>query len=679
MKLKQVHIGAFGGLSDCKKEFEPGLNVIYGENGAGKSSFLGFVRTCLYGFEKKGRDKYFPWNGTAPHGSMIFEQDGEWLFQVKFGKTKKGDKISFLNNLTGEERTVPESLGRELFSMGAETFLKTACVTQGQLMIEKDNKDEIAEKLANLEQTGESQVSYGACEKTLNEMLSKLRNRRGDGGLLNQAEQKVLEYREQEQMMQDKIAQGAENYRRIQEIEQESATLRKMEQQWESFEKSEQKRICLEYQEKIDRLFLLLEGADEEYETYEVAARKWQQEEENLRLLKEQETEILKPEPVLCSQEEFTRIMAGKKRPLGLLIASIILAVVFGLCGVLITPWCYIPAIFSAIGAAFFAVRKTEQPWEAYGCRSLQEFSRKYTESLEQQSAYDAAVKQQKKRQEQMEALLRKIEKYAEEGKKLNCSSPEQLFSLCNQRRTRQAERNSARSQIKTYEELLEKALAGKTMEEVCGAEDTSKPALSKEELHRKQVELAREIEQLEAKQQHLYDVAPEVLTATRIEWEQKQEDYRKKEQILHVTLEVLEQAYQQMEQQFGSSLNQKAGELLEKMTQGKYSQVRISKEYAVKLTEETQTHSLEQFSGGVFDQTYLAFRLAMLELMQTQAPMLLDDVFMQYDDVRAEETIAALEEFSRRTDTQILLFTCRNRDFNLAKQRKNINCIEIL
>lgn len=679
MKLKKVQIGAFGGLSDCNKDFESGLNVIYGKNGAGKSSFLGFVRTCLYGFEKKGRDKYSPWNGTAPHGSMIFEQEGEWLYQVKFGKTKKGDKISLLNNLTGEERQVPESLGRELFSMGGETFLKTACVTQGQLMIEKNDKDEIAEKLANLEQTGESTVSYGTCVKTINGMLSKLRNKRGDGGLLNEAEQKVLEYREQERMMQSKGVLATQMYRRLKEIEEETKHLSKLEKQWERFELSEQKRICTEYQKEVNRLSQLCEGRDEEYERYEEIAREWKQGEETLRLLQEQEREIVKPEPLLCSQQEFTKVMAGNKRPLGLTIVTFGLALLFALCGMFVTPWCFLGTALFGIVGVFFALCKTEQPWEAYGCSTSQEFSQKYAQSIEEQSAYEEAKTQQKKRQEQMEVLKKKIRDNEEEGEKVNCFSPDQLFSLCGERRNRQAERKSALTQKKTYEELLEKALAGKTIEEVCQAEDTPKPSLTKEELHQRQLELTREREQLEGKQEHLFDVSPEVVTASRMEWEQKQEDYRVKEQVLNVTLQVLEQAYQQMEQQFGTGLNQRAGELLEKMTQGKYSQVRISKEYAVKLTEDSQTHSLEQFSGGVFDQTYLAFRLAMLELMKAKAPLFLDDVLMQFDDSRAEQTIAVLEEYARETDTQILLFTCRNRDFDLAKQRKNINCIEIL
>ena len=127
-------------------------------------------------------------------------------------------------------------------------------------------------------------------------------------------------------------------------------------------------------------------------------------------------------------------------------------------------------------------------------------------------------------------------------------------------------------------------------------------------------------------------------------------------------------------------------------MTQEKYTTPRISRSYEVKLTEGAGTYSLEQFSGGLYDQTYLAFRLAMLELMKTGPPLLLvkkitkdtpilllDDVLMQYDDMRAEKTVAMLEEFSEETGIQILLFTCRNRDFQLAKNRKKINCIEIL
>lgn len=679
MKFKQVHIGSFGGLSDCKLDLAPGLNVIYGENGAGKSTLFSFLKICLYGFGRGEREKFSPWNGTAPHGSFFYEHEGEWLYQGKFGKNSRGDKISLLNHVTGETFPVPESFGRELFSMGEETFTKTACISQGQLEIIKDNKDEIAEKLANLEQTGESGVSYVACQKKLDAMSSELRKKRGGGGLLNEAEQKVLEYLEKERLAREKLAQSAHLYRRIQEIETTLQELKKAEQQWKQYEKTEQKRLCLEYQEKLTHLTRMSEGVDEEYEIYETLAGEWKREEETLRRLQQQQEELSPAKSVLCSQEEFARVMSGGKLRTAFLIGGLLAGVLLSLCGLFLSPWWFIPAGLSVGIGVLLAFVKREKPWEAYGYGTIQEFSQQYTRSLEQQSAYEAAVIQQKKQQEQIEIVQQKMKEYEQKGSCLNCKTPEQLQDLCRQRRAKQAERKSALEQKATYEHLLEQALAGKSIEEVLSTEDVARPRVEKEDVHQQQLALTKELEQATAQQQNLYEVEPAVLTATRIEWEQKRDEYRQKEQVLSVVSEVLESAYQQMEQQFGGTLNQKAGEWLSKMTDGKYSQARISRDYRVTLTEEAEAHSLEQFSGGVFDQTYLAFRLAMLELMGAKVPLFLDDVLMQYDDKRAAKTMDVLEEFSRETGNQILLFTCRNRDVELAQNRKNVNCIEIL
>lgn len=679
MKLKQIHIGAFGGLNDCKKEFEPGVNVIYGENGAGKSTFLAFIRTCLYGFPKKGREKYLPWNGSASHGSMVYEQDGVFVYQAKFGKTKKSDKITLLNELTGEECPVPEFLGRELFSMGEESFLKTACVSQGQIAILKDNKDEIAEKLANLEQTGESNLSYTACKKLLDGMESDLRKKRGSGGLLNDAEQKVEEYREKERKAMEKATLGAHLYRQISDARARLEQLQSTERQWEQYEKYEKKQRCMEYRSKIEELLPLTQGAEEEYEMYEILAEDWKQEEENLRMLMEQTVSLPEKGQPLCNPEEFARVMAGEKRPALWWILSGFFALLCGVCSGFVSLLFLIPAVLLLGLTLFYAFRPVAQPWEAYGYHSAQEFSKSYTESLEQQSQYDAAVSQQKRWEEQLELQKRKTVSYREKGKRLDCETPEQLKRICNERRERRGKRIHAKEQLNTYESLLEQALNGATLEEVCQAEETEKPSLERNQITSMQIELTGRIEQLTAEQKHLYEESPEMMTALRTEWEQKRDEYREREQVLEVVSRVLESAYLQMEQQFGGTLNQRAGQLLGRMTQEKYTNPRISRSYEVKLTEGTGTYSLEQFSGGLYDQTYLAFRLAMLELMKTGAPLLLDDVLMQYDDMRAEKTIAMLEEFSEETGIQILLFTCRNRDFQLAKNRKKINCIEIL
>ena len=62
-------------------------------------------------------------------------------------------------------------------------------------------------------------------------------------------------------------------------------------------------------------------------------------------------------------------------------------------------------------------------------------------------------------------------------------------------------------------------------------------------------------------------------------------------------------------------------------------------------------------------DQAYLALRLAVAELLFAGQPLLLDDIFVQYDDQRAQNGLAFLR---RRVEEgkqgQTVLFTCHSR-----------------
>lgn len=71
----------------------------------------------------------------------------------------------------------------------------------------------------------------------------------------------------------------------------------------------------------------------------------------------------------------------------------------------------------------------------------------------------------------------------------------------------------------------------------------------------------------------------------------------------------------------------------------------------------------VEGMSTGTRDQLYLALRLAGLERHLEQAeplPFIVDDILIQFDDARSRATLAALAEFSART--QVILFTHHQR-----------------
>ncbi len=66
LRIDVLKVNGFGHFSDYALELKPGLNLLYGRNEAGKSTLLAFLRTMLFGFEKRGRSesRYEPEAGT---------------------------------------------------------------------------------------------------------------------------------------------------------------------------------------------------------------------------------------------------------------------------------------------------------------------------------------------------------------------------------------------------------------------------------------------------------------------------------------------------------------------------------------------------------------------------------------------------------------------------------------
>lgn len=68
--LTRVNVDAFGRLGPAELELSPGLNVLFGENEAGKSTLQAFVRSVLFGFARKGAQRYLPATGGAFGGEL---------------------------------------------------------------------------------------------------------------------------------------------------------------------------------------------------------------------------------------------------------------------------------------------------------------------------------------------------------------------------------------------------------------------------------------------------------------------------------------------------------------------------------------------------------------------------------------------------------------------------------
>ena len=57
MIIEKISIKSFGKLTDVSLEFSSGINIIEGQNEAGKSTIAAFIKYMLYGFDNEDSDK----------------------------------------------------------------------------------------------------------------------------------------------------------------------------------------------------------------------------------------------------------------------------------------------------------------------------------------------------------------------------------------------------------------------------------------------------------------------------------------------------------------------------------------------------------------------------------------------------------------------------------------------
>ncbi|MDU4576739.1 MAG: hypothetical protein E6Y68_05205, partial [Negativicoccus succinicivorans] len=113
-----------------------------------------------------------------------------------------------------------------------------------------------------------------------------------------------------------------------------------------------------------------------------------------------------------------------------------------------------------------------------------------------------------------------------------------------------------------------------------------------------------------------------------------------------------------------------RAGQYLSQMTSGRYT-LALTAEGVVQTID--STHSTKEaaiWSSGTGDQVYLALRLALALAFGEKTepmPIILDDIFVRFDETRQRETLRFLLAFARTR--QVLLFTCHQRTAELAKE----------
>ncbi len=112
MRIRKIRVKSFGTLVEKEMEVSPGLNVVYGPNGCGKTSLAEFIGTCLA--PSSGKDRYPSCSKDDSGFVMMHEYDGETTVTIK-GRSRFGKVPECVRGISPE-------LFRTVFSIQRETL-----------------------------------------------------------------------------------------------------------------------------------------------------------------------------------------------------------------------------------------------------------------------------------------------------------------------------------------------------------------------------------------------------------------------------------------------------------------------------------------------------------------------------------------------------------------------------
>lgn len=163
MRLLELHIDGFGKFHDRTISFNDGINIIYGKNEAGKSTFHTFIRGMLFGIERgRGRaakndlyTKYEPWENSGTYeGWLRLEKDGT-IYRIERRFRKENKSLKIINETKGlEEEATPAFVSSLLDGLTETMYNNTISIGQLKSATEDGMVTELKNYIANMNTTG---------------------------------------------------------------------------------------------------------------------------------------------------------------------------------------------------------------------------------------------------------------------------------------------------------------------------------------------------------------------------------------------------------------------------------------------------------------------------------------------------------------------------------------------
>ena len=705
----------FGKLSHETLTLKPGLNIIEAPNEWGKSTWCAFLLAMLYGIDTSSRSKkdfladkerYAPWSGSPMSGRMDICWNGR---DITIERSTKGRGIFGQFKAYETESGIPvqeltaANCGQKLLGVEQSVFSRAGFVRLKDMPVTQD--ESLRRRLNSLVTTGDDSGSADDLAQKLRDLKNRCRFNRS--GLLPQAE---TEARELTQKLEEMDALR----RQIVALEKRQEELKAYQSQLQNHKQTLLYEEDKNFAGKLAMTRAQLEIADDRVEALEAVCaslpnpRELEMKKLQLQQLLEKkeamqmEIQLQPPAPEMpdaapqfrgmdpavvveqtkAEREEYARLLAGRKNPspilwvLGLLIiaAGIVL---FFLMGDWLIP--VLGVLVTVLGIVLQINRKNKN---RHLEMQAQIISRRYaplepkfwTEEAERyaqaQLAYSYALSEYRGRLQRMDAELKSILRQIEEMTDgLTPVRFEQETEAALQQHRAYGEALRERSRLIEMVGTLESTHRELQMPEMADELTFTMP-----ETERILSDVTAELRQLQLRQSQ-YRGRMEALgepEELRCQLEKVTERIEKLERVYAaaaLAMKTMEEAKLELQRRFAPRISQRAQEIFTQLTGGRYQRFALDQELGVSTAaegEDTLRGALWR-SDGTADQLYLALRLAVAEELTPQAPLVLDDAFVRFDDDRLREILKILNQTGE--EKQVILFTCQSRERKIMEE----------
>lgn len=277
MKIEELYLAGFGRFSNKRIMLQDGLNLIFGENEAGKTTLQHFIVGMFYGFfvptarRKTYTDDYNhyePWNSDATYGgTLICSKDGR-RYRIQRVFQKERESVTIFDADSGEDISAQfpydpvtrlRDPGPILCGVSRTVFCNTANVAQLEITPQGDFSTAWEDQILSLTETADSSLSLQAVCAALDQKADAIgspkRRKSPYGQAIERLEQLELELNEAERANQSR----AQLRQRVSDLQDIKNSLELQLQQAEQSKLQEQFEKATFIRRRIDEVQKLLE------------------------------------------------------------------------------------------------------------------------------------------------------------------------------------------------------------------------------------------------------------------------------------------------------------------------------------------------------------------------------------------------------------------------------------